>query len=219
MMQLSIWAMRTDRVAHADLAIIAPARLEHLMRMPKPDARARSIAAELLLCQAVRRYKPPYVPIPPVRSIGRYGKPYFAENPNFHFSISHAGHWAVFAHAPVPLGIDVEQIGENRPKVVQRFFHPDEQEWYASLPEEQQTKAFYRLWVLKESVVKSSGLGMHLPFSRFSVSIAPRLQAAGLPHPTSLFLLPFPDSYQLGGCVQTEEVVQPVLHICTPSFA
>lgn len=194
---------------------IAPTRMEELRRIAKPAARAQSLAGELLLCWAVRRLRPQHVPIPPVRSYLPQGKPYFSENPEFCFSISHAGQWAVLAVSDAPIGIDVECAGPNRPRLVARFFHPQEIAYFQSLPPQNQADAFYRLWVLKEGAVKAVGTGMHRPFSGFAVSLEP-LRVQGFASQLSPFLVDFDPDYRLGGCVQTDCPVCPQLRVLSP---
>lgn len=213
MKQVSIFALKTEGVLQAPAYPIAPARLFQLQRMPNPEARARSLAAELLLCWSVRHFRPLHVPSPPLRSYLPQGKPFFAENPAFAFSMSHSQDWAVLAVCDVPIGIDLEVKRQNRPHVVARYFHEQEKQDFFALPETRQAGAFYELWTLKESVVKATGAGMHLPFSQFAVSLSPVPRVAGLESPFSLFLAPFLENYCLGGCVQTEEPVSSTLRI------
>lgn len=198
---VTVTAMHTGCLRPADALSIAPSRMAEIERIQKPEARAQSLAGELLLCQAVAKLRPAGIPCPPVRSLLPQGKPYFPENPDFHFSITHAGTWAVLATSDVPVGIDLERIGAPRPHIVRRYCHPDEQAWFSALPESAQTDAFYRLWVLKESIVKALGTGMHRPFKTFSVR-PETLRVEGLSGSAALALPAFPDAdYCLGLCV------------------
>lgn len=196
---------------------IAPTRLRQLERL-HPEARRRSMTAELLLCHAVRTLRPSEVPIPPVRCTAPWGKPYLAENPAFQFSLSHSGEWAVLAISDAPVGVDIERCSAPKPAVVRRFFHPQEQSAFFSLPEDEQLPAFYDWWVLKESAVKAIGCGMHRPFSSFSVSLGPSPQLHGFTEPARLACIPFCDkAYRLGLCVLTEEPICPSLQVLSPA--
>lgn len=213
MKTVSIFALPIEGVLQFPSYPIAPSRLLECNRMLRPEARARSLAAELLLCWAVRHMRPAHVPSPPLRSYLPQGKPYFRENPDFAFSLSHAEEWAVLAVSDVPLGIDLEKTGKGGAPVVARFFHEQEKKFFDTLPESQQEDAFCKLWVLKESVVKALGTGMHFPFSRFAVSLTPTPSVCGLETSAQLFLHPFSEEYRLGGCVLTDESVSPSLQI------
>ncbi|MDR3767216.1 MAG: 4'-phosphopantetheinyl transferase superfamily protein [Butyricicoccus sp.] len=215
MKKVSIFALPIDGVLQCSEYPIAPSRLLELKRIIRPEARARSLAAELLLCWAVRYMQPAHVPIPPLRSYLPQGKPYFRENPDFAFSLSHAEEWAVLAVGDTPLGIDLEKLGKGGAPIVSRFFHEQEKEFFHSLAPSQQADAFCKFWVLKESVVKALGTGMHFPFSQFAVSLQPTLLVCGLEHPAQLFLHPFSEGYRLGGCVLTNEPVSSSLRMLT----
>ncbi len=170
MQKVQIYAVHPNPSFLSSKLPIAPVRLSALMSLTHPGARLRSITSELLLSWAVRRLRPTRIPIPPIRQNGAYGKPYFSENPAFQFSISHSHDWVVLAISNMPIGVDVERRGVNKPQIVQRCFHQAEQEFFFSLPETAQSAAFYDMWVLKESAVKALGTGMHFPFRSFSVS-------------------------------------------------
>ena len=213
MKQVGVFALPTEGVLQRTGYPIAPERWAALRRIPHEAARAQSIAAELLLCWAVRQFKPQGVPVPPVRSLSPKGKPYFAQNPGFAFSLSHAGDWAVLAVCDAPVGVDIEAVGQDRPQVVARFFHPREQDAYFALPEDARTDAFYTLWVRKEAVVKALGDGMHRPFASFAVPLPPACTVHGLDQPAALFSLPFPGPYKLGGCVLSPGPVQARLQV------
>lgn len=61
------------------------------------------------------------------------------------------------------LGVDLEWRRLRRFHVLaQHYFHPREAEELASLPDHQQTDAFYSLWTRKEAVAKAAGTGMTL---------------------------------------------------------
>ena len=70
----------------------------------------------------------------------------------------------------IRIGCDIEKIGIPRDQVAQRFLC--ESEWryidqYEKMQERKQ--AFYRMWVLKESFMKATGLGMKLPLNAFEI--------------------------------------------------
>ncbi len=213
MRNVFLFAARIAPIDPAAALPAAPERLRQLEQIRHPDARLRSLTAELLLCYVVRKLRPARISIPPIRQTTAQGKPYFAENPAFQFSISHSGDWVILAVSDVPLGVDLERRGAAKPQVVRRYFHKSEQDFFFSLPAARQAEAFYAFWVLKESAVKARGTGMHLPFSRFAVSLdPPRLN--GFSCETRLMLPGFCDpAYALGLCALTGEKLHPSLEV------
>lgn len=90
------------------------------------------------------------------------GKPRLHDN-DWHFNISHSGHWLVLALCQQgPLGVDIELGKRRRPPLplARRFYAPSEYEWLCTLPEAEQENAFYRLWSRKEAVLKAHGGGI-----------------------------------------------------------
>ena len=101
-----------------------------------------------------------------------HGKPYAKGYPPF--SVSHSKGMAVLAvageeaHAETDaairqLGVDVEKIRERNLSVAKRAFTQSERQWLEEsrdLPEE--LERFYRLWTLKEAVMKADGRGLGL---------------------------------------------------------
>lgn len=69
------------------------------------------------------------------------------------------------------VGCDIEKIKEPRMKVAERFFCPEEYERIRrEKTEKQKAELFYRYWVLKESFMKATGMGMALPADSFCIS-------------------------------------------------
>ena len=82
------------------------------------------------------------------------------------FNISHSGDWvAVILHISPPgeksaVGIDIESPSKERPylALLEHFASAEEIDWF-----QQQTNpksAFYRIWCLREAVLKSQGVGI-----------------------------------------------------------
>ena len=85
---------------------------------------------------------------------------------DFDFNISHSGDWvAVILHISPPgeksaVGIDIESPSKERPylALLEHFASTKEINWF-----QQQTNpksAFYRIWCLREAVLKSQGVGI-----------------------------------------------------------
>ena len=87
-----------------------------------------------------------------------YGKPYFEERRDIHFSISHAGEYILIAVGEDPLGVDIEKRRKINCERLGRKIMTDE-EYRIFLESEDREEEFYRRWVLMESYVKWTGLG------------------------------------------------------------
>lgn len=108
------------------------------------------------------------------------GKPYLAGYPDIHISLSHSGRLAACAVGKKPVGVDVElrKMRQNRERVARKL-HAAEQEWLAARAEEEQEKAFYDLWVRKESFLKATGEGLRLALDSFC-TVGDELWTCGL---------------------------------------
>ena len=96
------------------------------------------------------------------------GKPCFEGNPLF-FNISHSGERVVCAVGSCNVGCDTELIRERKHDIAERFFTEAECRLIEGDPEPKEM--FYRLWTLKESFMKCTGLGLKLPLDEFEIRI------------------------------------------------
>jgi 4'-phosphopantetheinyl transferase len=107
-----------------------------------------------------------------------FGKPRLTDHPSVHFSLSHSGDRAVLAVSERhEMGIDIERVRPlDHLDLARRYFHPNEVSAIEAVkaPDEQ-LLAFFRIWTLKESVVKAVGKGLSIPLDTFEVSIATSL--------------------------------------------
>lgn len=92
------------------------------------------------------------------------GKPFLVNYPNIHISISDSGEYTVCAFAPVPVGIDLQEIRflhKTPLQLAHRFFTSTEYEMIRSAGDkEEQADLFCRLWTIKESCLKCTGQGL-----------------------------------------------------------
>jgi 4'-phosphopantetheinyl transferase len=82
------------------------------------------------------------------------------------------------------VGVDVEtrERASDLDRLAERFFHPAEVAELRALPADQRPPAFFRLWTLKEAVVKALGQGISLGFDSFRCRSDPvGLEAPALP--------------------------------------
>ncbi len=87
-------------------------------------------------------------------------KPFISGQADFHFNISHSGNWMTMMFSKDPCGIDVEKIQPDLDfdGVMQSAFHPDEIRYVQQSSD--LTKAFFRIWTIKESFLKATGVGL-----------------------------------------------------------
>ena len=107
---------------------------------------------------------------------GKYGKPYLADRSDIYFSLSHSKERVLCAVSDKELGCDIQYTEENalskNLNIAKRFFTKNE---YSVLlntsrsnsDESLSNDLFYRIWALKESVIKACGQGLSLPLDSF----------------------------------------------------
>jgi len=108
-------------------------------------------------------------------SSNEFGKPRLMGGKPVHFNLSHSGERAVLAVSDdVEVGIDLEQIRAiEHVDLARRYFHRNEVAAIERLRDTQeQHHAFFRIWTLKEAVVKALGTGLSTPLDSFEISIA-----------------------------------------------
>ena len=102
---------------------------------------------------------------------GEHGKPTLCHQ-SLHFNISRSAHLGLMAFsAGAALGIDIEQHRANLDpqEIAAEFFSSQERKALFSLPDSQQSQAFYRIWTRKEAYLKALGCGLSRPLPSFSV--------------------------------------------------
>ena len=104
------------------------------------------------------------------------------------FNLSHSGgHGLVAVTGGNACGVDIEDI---RPRIspleiAGRFFADGENRWLNALPADETLKGFFRLWVVKEAIIKATGLGLSIPLTDFDttrvVENGSAVMTAGMP--------------------------------------
>lgn len=98
-----------------------------------------------------------------------FGKPRF-DQCLYHFNLSHSGEQVMCVMSRFPVGCDVERIRSRDMDIGDRFFSQQEQAMLKGCGnEEEKQKLFFKLWTLKESFMKCTGLGFHLALKDFSI--------------------------------------------------
>ena len=105
----------------------------------------------------------------------RYGKPFVIVNGRrvpYGFNVSHGGGHALIAFATgVSIGVDVEARSPRRDLdgMAARFCGSNERAALATVEGQEKTNLFYRLWTLKEALVKALGSGFACDPTAFEV--------------------------------------------------
>lgn len=119
------------------------------------------------------------------------GKPYIEEYPDFHFSLSHSGHFVVLATGDGPVGIDVQEHDErtNVKALSERFYSDAEIEYLENIPDEAEKRAaFFRLWAAKEAYIKMTGNGLREELNSFTADLVKMEVHTHFPEGTSGYL-------------------------------
>lgn len=106
--------------------------------------------------------------------IGKYGKPYLKNNQqNIEFNMSHSKDMlCIVVTTDEEVGVDVEfkDSSINVEELQNLVFSTQETEYINSLESQAQKRDFfYNLWTLKESMVKSIGLGLSYPINQINL--------------------------------------------------
>jgi 4'-phosphopantetheinyl transferase len=95
------------------------------------------------------------------------GKPAIVQPFPYQFNLSHSGSGVAVAIAEAEVGVDIE-LCRSMPRMqalAETVFHPDERRWLWRQPSAE--TGFFRLWTLKEAVLKAAGTGLSYPPARF----------------------------------------------------
>ncbi|MCC8103122.1 MAG: 4'-phosphopantetheinyl transferase superfamily protein [Clostridiales bacterium] len=141
-------------------------RQEKINRLHLENDRKLSLAAGILLDRGLQAYglREGNVRI----AFGEHGKPYLPDFSDIHFSLSHSHEMAMAVFAETEVGCDIEYQKQLNEKLARRFFCPSEYAWIFQTEDlKEQKKRFYRLWTLKESFLKATGMGLLLPLNSF----------------------------------------------------
>jgi 4'-phosphopantetheinyl transferase len=132
-----------------------------------------------------------------------YGKVYADEHgklhsPGIEFNLSHSGHYVAFACSVDPVGIDIEEIGQNMDIARKVMTVQEYEDFIGSVDEKDREDVFARMWTAKESYMKALGLGFRLPPETFRV-----LYGYDIKNPAesiSIYELEAPQGYHVSAC-------------------
>ncbi len=106
----------------------------------------------------------------PLFKTKKHGKAYISNHENIHFNLSHSGKVVLCAISDREVGIDIEYIDpEIDLNIAKHYFYNSEYE--NIMKAENRFEEFFKYWVLKESYMKYTGLGMNLELDSFEILI------------------------------------------------
>lgn len=149
---------------------LSAGRREKIDRQRFPSDKRLSLGAGLLMDKGLREYGLCEAKVRILR--GENGKPYLPDYPHIHFNLAHSGNMAMAVFAEAEVGCDIEKSRAADLRLAKRFFCPGEYGYLAGLEGREQDRAFVRLWTLKESFLKVTGMGIRLPLDSFSFQIS-----------------------------------------------
>ena len=142
-------------------------RREKVARLKSVQAKALSLGAEVLMKKALLKS----FGIKGDLIIGKspQGKPSLLNYAGIHYNLSHSGNYVACALANGAVGLDLQKMDRLNLDLAKRYFAKEEVTWLFNQSIENQKKAFFDLWTIKESYMKYTGRGFSLPMSTFVV--------------------------------------------------
>ncbi len=109
---------------------------------------------------------------------GSHGKPFLASHENLHYNISHCSDMVACAISHAPVGVDIEEIRDFPEHILRRVLTDDEKAFLNQVGTDSisRNEWFYRLWTLKESRIKHSGMGLAMDLTSFSFTYDLKLE-------------------------------------------
>ena len=101
---------------------------------------------------------------------GANEKPYLKGKQDIYFNLSHSEDVAVCAISLWEVGCDIEKISDIPLNIAKKYFCESEYDLISSQKtQEAKQEMFFRLWTLKESYIKMTGMGMRKPMNSFRI--------------------------------------------------
>lgn len=167
---INVRQLETKAVFEEALACVSLFRRQKIAHLKQQKDKNRSLGAALALHKALQGYGLEERDME--YDLGEQGKPALCHYPEIRFSLSHAGDYAICSIGEAENGNDIEWVRSGKENLAKRFFAEEELAWMwqAAYPAEREERMF-RIWTMKESFLKVTGLGMSLPLRDFAVLI------------------------------------------------
>jgi 4'-phosphopantetheinyl transferase len=158
--------------------LMSPEEHERMARLVLERDRRRFLLTRALVRTMLSRY----AGVPPAEwafIANVHGRPEILDRPrgvpDLRFNLSHTeGLIACAVTIGREVGVDVEHIQRRLTHdVAGRFFAPSEVSRLKALPDDEQARAFFDYWTLKEAYIKARGFGLALPLADFAFTLSP----------------------------------------------
>ena len=111
----------------------------------------------------------------PLFKTEKYGKAYISNFENVYFNLSHSGKMVLCAISDREVGVDIEYSDpEIDLNIAKLYFYNGEYE--SIMNSKNPADEFVKYWVLKESYMKYTGLGMNLKLDSFEIKIGDEIK-------------------------------------------
>ena len=111
----------------------------------------------------------------PIFKTGKFGKAYISNHENIHFNLSHSNKMILCAISDKEVGVDVEYVdAEIDLNIAKHYFF--NKEYDSIMKSDNPANEFFKYWVLKESYMKYTGLGMNLKLNSFEIVIGDKIK-------------------------------------------
>ncbi len=165
---VTVYMAKLVEVSPKLLEKVSKERRDRIQKCKDVETQKQLLSAGLLLKRVLERYGLEEELV----KKGAYGKP---EVPGNSFNLSHTDGLVLCAVSTKPVGCDVEKIKSAPCKIAERFFCESEKK-YLDESGSYYDVAFFRMWTIKESYIKMTGEGIHLPMNAFEVCIDTEVQ-------------------------------------------
>lgn len=152
------------------LSLLRPEEHERALRFLRDEDRLRYSVGRLLLRDVTSSLTGDSREGLNIR-LDKHGKPFIPDGPAF--NLSHSGSIVLIGVCEQPfVGVDIEAVRciDDMESLASMCFSADELNRFYSLPREDRTGAFFRIWTRKEALVKAIGKGLKIDLKTFSVS-------------------------------------------------
>ncbi len=139
-------------------------RKQKINRIKHEGEKRLSLGVEILLREALKEEK---INLEDLSiQLDENGKPFFENHPEINFNLSHSGTKVLCIISEKKVGCDVETVKDINLMIAKKFFAKSENDLI--LNSENKTDLFYKIWTLKESFIKTTGLGIKQKLNSFS---------------------------------------------------
>lgn len=149
----------------SSMADLSNERQKKCLKYIQADDRKRCLGAGKIIKKILEDFE-----VKSEITYGYNGKP---ECEDIYFNVSHSGNYVIGVAGDVSVGCDIEYIVEAPIEVANYYFHSSEIDFIQK--SNNKSKAFWKLWTLKESYMKMTGEGVSLSLNSFNVEIGNKI--------------------------------------------